>query len=173
MANWLTQKLSKINWTSLFRDALLLLVVLWAVDSWQSRNLLDSGTAVTPDANRLVGLNAEVHPIWQPGRSTLVYFFAPWCNVCRFSINNLDTLAGEDIDVVKVAMDYTSAGEVQDFIQQNQVEGRVLLGTQALKQEYQISGYPTYYIIDPQGKITASAMGYSTKTGLKLRHFLN
>ncbi|WP_168171493.1 redoxin domain-containing protein [Lacimicrobium sp. SS2-24] len=148
----------------------LLLLLLAGIYQWQTRDLLERGNQVSTTALPL--LNGGSAPIVEgDGRPTLVYFFAPWCQVCRFSIGNLETLDSEQISIKRIAMDYASIEKVWQFVEQNKVGGDVLLGHEGLKQQFRVYGYPTYYILDKEGKVVGSDMGYSSELGLKLREW--
>lgn len=158
------------KWTT---ELIFFAVVIGLVVAYQSRNLLTSDGSVEVSPMRLVSLDQQVHTLPEEGARTLVYFFAPWCQVCAASIGNLDSLESENLTVQRVALDYDSVEDVQDFVTNNEVNGTVLLGQQALKQQFNILGYPTYYIVDENRKIVASAYGYSTTVGMKINNFLN
>ncbi len=105
------------------------------------------------------------------GQKTLLYFFAPWCGICRLSMPNLKYLQAdnEGLAVYAVALQYDSAEQVSEFIAELDLQVPVLLGNQQMAAEFQIQGFPTYYVIDAQGQITAKSLGYSTALGLWLR----
>lgn len=148
-------------------------LIIIAVFAWQSRHLLSTDGSVSIAPQQLASLQGEVAPLYASGRQTLVYFFAPWCQVCRLSIGNLDSIASPQLDIVRVAMDYDSVAAVSAFVVDNQVQGQVLLGHQQLKQTFNLSGYPTYYLLDEQGQVISASMGYSSTLGLKLTQYLN
>ena len=60
-----------------------------------------------------------------------MYFFAPWCGICRSSIDNLDhMLVGGDVAwATAVALDFTSPAEVQAFVDETGISLPVLLGS--------------------------------------------
>ena len=105
------------------------------------------------------------------GKTTVIYFFAPWCQVCHASIGNLQTIFqnNEHVDVVAVALDYKSSKEVMKFAQKHQLTFPVALGNAKIKQEFAISGYPSYYVLDENNIIKAKSIGYSSELGLYLR----
>ena len=105
------------------------------------------------------------------GKTTIVYFFAPWCQVCHASIGNLQALfqKNEQLDVIAVAMDYTSSEEVMKFTSQHQLTFPIALGNEAIKQTFEISGYPSYYVLNEENVIIGKSMGYSSELGLYLR----
>ena len=45
----------------------------------------------------------------------------------------------------------------------------VLIGNAAVGSSYRIRGYPTYYVLDAQGRVARRAMGFSTVAGFWLR----
>lgn len=150
---------------------LLLVVALAGIYLWQTKDLLDKGSQVSTTALPLLaGGSAPI--VEKQEKPTLIYFFAPWCQVCSVSIGNLDDLDTSRINIKKVAMDYASLENVWQFVKEHQVQGEVLLGHEGLKQQFRVYGYPTYYILDKDGKVLARDMGYSSGLGLKVRQWL-
>jgi len=111
-----------------------------------------------------ISLNAK-------GKTTILYFFAPWCQVCHASIGNLQALyqKNEQFDVIAIALDFTSNQEVMKFTSQHQLTFPIALGNEAIKQTFEISGYPSYYVLNEENVIIAKSMGYSSELGLYLR----
>ncbi|MCP4988643.1 MAG: TlpA family protein disulfide reductase [Colwellia sp.] len=111
-----------------------------------------------------ISLNAK-------GKTTVLYFFAPWCQVCHASISNLQAIyqKNEQIDVIAIALDFKSIQEVQEFTQQHKLTFPIALGNEVIKQNFQISGYPSYYVLSEENVIIGKSMGYSSELGLYLR----
>ena len=65
-----------------------------------------------------------------------------------------------------VALSYQSLEEVDVFLQRHQLRYPVLFGDQEMAANYHIGAFPTYYVIDPTGKVAARSVGYSTKLGM-------
>jgi peroxiredoxin len=106
------------------------------------------------------------------GKNTVVYFFAPWCHVCHASMGNLESLYQDkqgEINVVAIALSYDSASEIAEFIDDKALSFPVLLGNDTVMNRYQINAFPSYYVFNQQGVITAKSQGYSTELGLRLR----
>ncbi|MCC2615429.1 TlpA family protein disulfide reductase [Aestuariibacter halophilus] len=165
----------KTRWQRLkwLREGLLWSALLFAIMAWQGRDLLPDDGTVTVPHRVLPSLQGALMPLHQSGQRTLVYFFAPWCQVCAVSIGSLESMTDEDIRVVAVALDFQAIDEVQRFVRRHEVQVPVLLGDTALRQQFAVKGYPTYYIIDGQGKVVAGTMGYSTGWGMQLRNYLS
>jgi len=157
------------KWTIWLRDALILLAIVLGINAWQSRNMLEDDGGVIIADQRLVSLQGEVLYLLDADKPDLIYFFAPWCQICALSIGNLAYLNSEKINVVVVALDYGAKEEVQAFVDAHSVQARVLLGHNALKEAFSIQGYPSYYLIGDNNEVVSRSYGYSTALGLKLR----
>jgi thiol-disulfide isomerase/thioredoxin len=146
--------------------------VFLAVHAWQTRDLpLDQAAPATvlpllDGAQRGSAVTA--------GRSGIVYFFAPWCRVCRVSIGNLDQLVarGRVSWGAVVALDYADTEEVRAFIDRTGVDLPVLLGDPRTAEDWSIRAFPTYYVIDAEGRISSRSVGYSTWLGMWVRAWL-
>ena len=106
------------------------------------------------------------------GKPTVLFFWAPWCSVCKVSMPNLQAFHQDNFDqvnVVSIVMDYESVESVTDYMQNNQLSFTTLLGKDSTAIDYKIQGFPTYYVLDANGQIHAKSMGYSSEIGMKAR----
>ncbi len=156
-------------WGSLLFDAVVLILVFVVINHWQTRNLPNDEPAPPLELAWLDDMRAE--SVLVPGKVGVVYFFAPWCFYCRHSIGNLDKLVaeGELAWARVVALDYGRVDEVREFIDTTGVRLPVLLGTQQTTRDWQIRGFPTYFVVDGEGRIVSRSVGYSTRIGLQAR----
>lgn len=157
---------------SLLLDVVLILAVLLAVHTWQTRNLPDDEPA--PETIRaLLDGSGEVSAI-RPGEAGVVYFFAPWCFYCKTSIGNLDDLVddGRIAWGTAVALDYENIAEVEEFIRETDVSLPVLMGDPRVAADWGVRAFPTYYAIDAQGRISSRSVGYSTWLGMWARAWM-
>lgn len=158
----------------MFRSAAIqisLFVVVFIIISWiQSHNMLATDTQVG-DNNTVKTLMGDTISLQANGKTKVLYFFAPWCQICHVSIGNLQTLhdKNEHIDVVAVALDYENKQAVKNFIAQHELTIPVALGGNQIKQQFKIDAYPSYYVINNDNVIVARSIGYSTELGLYLR----
>ena len=106
-----------------------------------------------------------------PKRSTLVYFFAPWCGVCKVSMGNLNYLIKlVPINIIIVGLDYEKQTDVLDLIKEKDLgQFELILGDSRTNQAYKIDAYPTYYIVSETGEVITSNVGYSSTPGMLLR----
>lgn len=159
-------------------QAIICFIAFQAISFYQERNMLSTNTPLSqsPNADDLVFDNiattlGDTVSLKAQGKTTIIYFFAPWCSVCHASISNLQSLfeQNENIDVIAVALDYTSLDQVLMFTNEHQLTFPVALGNEIIKKAFSVSAYPSYYVIDEKNEVVARSMGYSTKLGLYLR----
>ena len=165
-------------------ELLLFILLFSALSHWLSRHMLDSGSyapslqlpllqsnpAAATRSDRSSAADQTADLSWPaPQSRTLVYFFAPWCSVCRVSMPGLNLLGSEDLRVVAVALDWETRQEVETFIHSVGFTGEVLLGNKNTAEQYQVQGYPSYYVMDNNGEILHQDRGLSTPPGLWLR----
>lgn len=158
------------RWLAHLATALALLAPALLVYAWQTRDLLPAGARVAaPPLPRVQASGAPFDPGVLAGRTTVVYFFAPWCGVCAASAPQLrwfDALAGDAAQVVLVALDYASPGEAATWAARHELDVQVLLGDGATASAWRIRGYPTYYVLDRGGRVAGRDFGVSTLPGL-------
>ncbi|TWW11322.1 thioredoxin [Planctomyces bekefii] len=156
----------------LAKEVALFGAIVVAITIWQSRNLLGSGQMVSPVELPLLGGDGE-RKVPASGRRTLVYFFAPWCGVCKVSANNLTTvyrwLGGDNVDVTAVALDYQSKEEVQRFAEEYELRVPIVMGNESVRQAFRVDAYPTYYVMNGGGEVDHTSVGYSSLLGILFR----
>lgn len=160
-------------WGSLAVDVMLIITAFVLISMWQTRNLPDD--EFTPSLEPFWLDDKRAESVMVSGETGVVYFFAPWCFYCRKSIDNLDELvsSGQLAWARVVALEYESVDDVREFIKETGVQLPVLLGSSQTTKDWQIRGFPTYFVIDGEGKIVSRSVGYSTKIGLQTRVWLN
>ncbi len=172
----LTTLLSYENLKRWSLNLLLFAVVFNGISYWRELKLLPADGRYQAPSLSLPQLSG---PLFNAesllGKKTVVYFFAPWCQICHLSMGNLEDFyqtEQNNTHVIAVALSYDSRNEVADFVADKGLSFPVLLGTNELMSEYRINGFPSYYVLDEQGLIVAKSQGYSTALGIKLRAML-
>jgi len=157
-------------WLALAFDVAAIGVVFLAVHAWQTRDLPVNEAAPFTHLAQLDGSGSR--NAVATGQVGIVYFFAPWCRVCRVSIGNLDDLvAGGSVAWgTLVALDYADADEVREFVDRTSVTLPVLLGDAGTARAWSIQAFPTYYVIDADGRIHSRSVGYSSALGMWARN---
>ncbi|MEH6444825.1 MAG: TlpA disulfide reductase family protein [Oceanospirillaceae bacterium] len=149
-----------------WKDALFALFIVSGLTFWMQKDMLAQGSQASQFI--LPTLDNSAASIINPNQPTLVYFFAPWCSICKLSMGNLSTVQNK-INTIVVALDYQDRTEVVNFITDINVTVPILLGNPVVSKHYQVSSYPSYYIIDGKGKVLDRSSGYSSLAGLLWR----
>ena len=167
------KKLRSHYWGSLTVDVVLIITAFLLVSMWQTRDLPDDDHTPPLELAWLDDMRAD--SIMVPGEVGVIYFFAPWCFYCKHSINNLDGLvaSGKLAWARVVALEYGSLDEVREFISETGVNLPVLLGGPKTSSDWNISAFPTYFVIDESGQIASRSVGYSTRIGLQARAWMS
>ena len=157
------------NWKRWLLNGAIILAVFLAVSAWQGKDLVSN--QVPAPLFRLPALSGDSVALEDfQGKRVLLYFFAPWCKVCDFSIGNLNwvrKLRGEDsAALLAVALSYDDLQSVNSFLERNPLKVPVLLGTPELFKSYRIRAFPTVYTVNKSGEIDGSTVGYATTLGL-------
>ncbi|WP_018981890.1 TlpA family protein disulfide reductase [Salinimonas chungwhensis] len=162
---------SLVRW---IRDIAIVVAVIYGISQWQMRGMLSTGGDAAPSVTFVKTLNGEPQTISaRAGKRTLIYFFAPWCEICKMSITNTEVVDTSRYQVFRIALDYDSVADVRRFIEESGVKGPVYLGNAKLKSNFQVQGYPSYYLLDEQFKVIDRALGYSSAAGLRVRTWLS
>ncbi|WP_259365630.1 redoxin domain-containing protein [Colwellia sp. MB02u-6] len=133
--------------------------------------MLSTSADVVPVKHQLKTLIHNDIMLEAKGKKTIVYFFAPWCQVCNFSIDNLQSVyqKNPEINVIAVALDFVDVDEVKKFTNNHQLTFPVALGNESVKADFQVQGYPSYYVLNEENAIIGRSLGYSSEIGLYLR----
>lgn len=154
-------------------EVALAVAIVYSILAWRSRDMLESGETTPAPALEGRILDGDAFRLSDlQGRPALVYFFAPWCRICRFSIPNLHRVGRygpAELVVVPVALDWADAGEVREFVKRTGLEIPVVMADRANIRSWQVPGYPSYYLLDADHRIRARDFGYATSPGLLWR----
>jgi len=169
------KKSSLLDWGI---QAIVLATIFFAITWWQQRDMLSTEQGQMAPAFSLISMQDElIHfdPAKQ-SKKTLIYFFAHWCGVCHASIDNIEAIKkslGDSANFYAIALDWKTKEDVETFLAQHDLTIPVLLGNQEVWRNYQISGFPSYYVINKEGKLASKDMGYTTELGMRVRLGLN
>src|SRR5215471_13848220 len=101
------------------------------------------------------------------GKAVALNFWATWCVPCKTEmpwLNEFQKQYGkEGFVVVGIAMDHSS-NPVKSFIAKMGISYLVVMGTQAVADQYQVKGYPLTFYIDRYGRITDQVPGLATRS---------
>lgn len=161
------------RWVRRLAEVLLFVVIIGGIYAWRTRDLLPVGDRVAAPAFELVDLQGRPWSLEAlEGKPAVLYFFAPWCGVCAASSPQLrwfDRWQGDEVQVVLVGLDWSSPAELAEYAARHELQLPVLAAGPQTAADYRIRGYPTYYVLDAEGRVAGRDFGYTTAPGLWLR----
>ena len=103
------------------------------------------------------------------GHAVLLNFWATWCGPCKIEMPWFVELQKEygpqGLEIVGVAMDDASKDEIQKFAKEMGVNYTILLGKEAVGQQYGgVDVLPTTFFIDRDGKIISREFGLQSRS---------
>ncbi len=161
--------------TKTWAQVAIFIAVFFAISLWQTKHLLASGEAPTLEATTLDGRPFALGEL--KGKTVVLYFFAPWCGVCKMSASNGNWLRKifdpENVVVKDVALSYESDASIGEFVASSDLPpDDVVKGSDEIQRQYGIEAFPTYYVLDSTGRVRFTSVGYSTFAGLVARTLL-
>ena len=99
------------------------------------------------------------------GQWVIMHFWATWCGPCAHELPALNNLYGrwhkhQDVAFLAISIDTESAMDVGDFVRKYGLQLPVLLSRDMHTPErYWNWGVPATYIVNPEGKLVARALG--------------
>lgn len=145
---------------------LMALVISTLLDLWRSPTLPEG--AMSAPITLQDGTTTDLATLSR-GKPLLVYYWASWCGVCRFTTPTVETLWQEGENVLTVALRSGSDAQLREgmakkgltFPTHNDESG-------ALAARWQVGVTPTFLIVK-NGELVSSTTGWSSGLGLTLR----
>jgi thiol-disulfide isomerase/thioredoxin len=105
------------------------------------------------------------------GRVVFLDFFASWCEPCKISLPMVENYARSHPQVDVIPVDVGEPRGVAQAFAQTQHLKNVALDPQSLSRGFfQIEGFPTMVVIDPQGRIRATWAGLNPAIETNMAH---
>lgn len=161
----------KKRWQSWALNLTIFLVLVYAVEYWQSRRVVRGPLPEFLRTESLAKLQGGTQSLWSPDQFTVVYIFAPWCGVCRASgatIENLPT----GFHKAALALSWENEKDVEEFVKASGLKIPVLLGRDREEAALGVDAFPTYLVIDNNGRVVRAWSGYTTTLGLWIKSWL-
>ena len=156
---------------SLFIQSVVFILIFNALSMLRETDMLSTSDEIIPAQHQLTTLTQTPINLHAEGEKTIIYFFAPWCQICHLSISNLQSIYqnNPDLNVIAVALDFVNTEEVENFTKRHQLTFPIALGNEAVKADFKVQGYPSYYVLNEENTIMSRSLGYSSEIGLYLR----
>lgn len=154
----------------IFLEIGLAIALVYSIYWWRTHGLLPVDEPTAAPAVTLTNLAGEEFNVEDlHGKPAVLYFFAPWCTVCNASAHQLrwfDEWLGDDVSLVLVALDWASVDELEAYRSRHRLTAPILLGDASVADAFRVRGYPTYYVLDSEGRVVRRDFGVTTLAGL-------
>ncbi|MHA7836448.1 MAG: TlpA disulfide reductase family protein [bacterium] len=110
------------------------------------------------------------------GRIVIVDFWATWCPPCELQMPVLDALWEDEraqpreqpeLSVIGVSVDTIASDEIERWVRERDLHYPIALGDQELARKFGVIGFPTLFVIDPEGRIHTRHTGVLDRPSLE------
>jgi thiol-disulfide isomerase/thioredoxin len=101
------------------------------------------------------------------GKYTLLEFTGTWCPHCWDAVKMMNRLENEfegnnKLSILSVfSTDIDNEEKITKFAKEQKIKSPILYSAKTVGDEFYVNGYPTFFIIDPAGKLLLTIAGYS------------
>lgn len=151
-------------------DVAIVAAVVVLLQWWQGRDL-PAGPAPAFVAELAGGSHTSLQAVraQHAGEALALYFWAEWCPICTLQQDSIDAL-GADWPMFTVAMQSGDASAVAAVLRERGLAWNTAIDSDAqIAARYGVHGVPALIVIGANGDIRASAIGYTTGAGMRLR----
>lgn len=162
-------RFKKLRWKSLLLQLALVVIVYAGVQAWHTRET-PSGKIPAFSGTLLDGRQVRVPQ--EIDKPTLVHFWATWCSICRLEQGSVNNVAANH-PVIAIASQSGSATAVAKIVNERSITVPVLVDESGeLAQRFGVKAFPTTFVIDANGVIRSTEVGFTTELGLRWRLWL-
>lgn len=160
---------TKKFWIIVARDGLFLILLLYLLNLYQTRNIAD----VAPDLNAqtILGETVELSEMLK-GSPVLIYFWGSWCPLCSIT-SPIVTELSKEYQVLTIALSSGDELQVLSYLQENKYHFPVINDPDGIiSKKWNVFATPSILIINREGEISSVTVGISSALGLKFRLWL-
>lgn len=101
------------------------------------------------------------------GKTVVLEFWATWCPPCKSSVADLirvqDKYKAGNVVVLAISVDEGQdiASKLTAFAKENNINYRILIGTEDISRAFNVRSIPTVIVIDSSGVARSSHTGYA------------
>ncbi len=146
---------------------MMVIIAIIVIRAWQSQDLVQ-GRVPSFASKTLTGEIMDSNP--EANKAILIHFWATWCRVCSLENDNIQNLM-DDYKVLNIALQSGSDDEISNYANENNMALDNIINDQngSLANLFGVTGTPSSFIINPEGRIQFTEVGYVTTLGYKLR----
>ncbi len=134
-----------------------------------SHNLI-SGEPPSISGQLLSGENFDLTQLH--GKPAVIYFWGSWCSICGGMQGTVQNIS-KDYPLISLAMQSGTRSEVAQYMSEQGFSVPTLNDENGqFAKIYGLTGVPTIFVLDPEGKIRFATMGYTTEIGFRFRLWL-
>lgn len=146
--------------------AMIVITIVVLMDLWRAPKM-----PATFDSTPLHTLDGQVVTLnsLSEERPLLLYFWASWCGVCRYTTPSVAQLVSEGENVMTIALRSGDPQEVARWLASKKVQLPVVNDASGeLSRNWQIGVTPTL-VVFYKGEVVSSTTGWTSYWGMKLR----
>ncbi|MGK0601424.1 protein disulfide oxidoreductase [Yokenella regensburgei] len=145
---------------------LLAMAAMWGMDQLR-KPVLPADFSGMP-MQTLTGSQVDLAAL-SADRPLLLYIWATWCGICRYTTPAVDVMAEQGANVMTLAMRSGDDQELTRYLQKRQLSMPVINDARGnLARQWQVGVTPTLVVIS-KGKVVTATTGWTSAWGMKLR----
>jgi thiol-disulfide isomerase/thioredoxin len=160
---------TKKFWINAVRDITILVVILYGVNLYQTRNI----PTIAPELTGQLITGAQVNLAEMIEKSpVIIYFWGSWCPICQITSPTITDLSN-DYQVISIALSSGNKQQIQSYLNENGYNFPVINDNDGfISQSWGVKATPTIFIINTQGEVNSVTMGISSALGLRFRMWM-
>lgn len=150
-------------------EIIFILLVFIVVKTYMQRNLVEG---VAPPLSGVL-LNGQVFNIQSnQDQPILLHFWSTWCSICKMEEDGIAAIS-EDHKVITIAMQSGNDQDIKDYLKKQGINFPVIVDEYGeVAKRFGVRVVPTSFVVDSQGNIDFTEVGYTTSWGLRFRLWL-
>ena len=160
---------TKQFWIVVARDGLLLILIIYLLNLYQTRKIPDIAPAL--NVQTISGESVELKKMVK-NSPVLIYFWGSWCPLCSVT-SPIVTELSKEYQVLTIALSSGNERQVLAYLQENKYYFPVINDPDGIiSKKWNVFATPSILIINREGEISSVTIGISSALGLKFRLWL-